>query len=275
MKSKSLSFLDRYLTVWIFLAMTIGVFTGHLFPDIAGFWNTFQSGTTNLVIAAGPKLKEVGRMIGVELPVFSEFHNRMAFNDHLGTIGRDAPLLIWPDPVDLPWSEDERAILAEDEGTRYMLEQFPSGVHTRPEGPQDSPMVLILWTYHTDPVEPVFPPPHVDPHHPEVLIRGLSVMIPRFAEYIRRAPRPVIDGGYYAKTQENRPLIGPLPVQGAYVIGALSGFGMMASPAAGELLAAHITGGELPEHARWFQLDRYDDPEYQKLLEDWGSSGQL
>ena len=53
MKSKSLSFLDRYLTVWIFLAMTIGVFTGHLFPDIAGFWNTFQSGTTNLVIAAG------------------------------------------------------------------------------------------------------------------------------------------------------------------------------------------------------------------------------
>jgi len=231
--------------------------------------------TDNLVIAAGPMLKEVGRMIGVELPVFSEFHNKIAFNDHLGTIGRNAPLVIWTDPVRLPWSEDERALLAEDIETRYMLEQFVSGVHTRPEGLQDSPMALILWTYHTDPVEPVFPPPYVDPHYSEILMRGMSVMIPRFAEYLGRSPRPVVDGGYYTKTQENRPLIGPLPVEGSYVIGALSGFGMMASPAAGELLAKHITGAELPEHASWFLLERYDDPEYQKLLEDWGSSGQL
>jgi glycine/D-amino acid oxidase-like deaminating enzyme len=100
-------------------------------------------------------------------------------------------------------------------------------------------------------------------------------MIPRFAEYIGRAPRPAVDGGYYTKTQENRLLVGPLPVEGAYIIGALSGYGMMASPAAGELLAAHLTGTDLPDYASWFLLERYDDPEYQKLLEDWGSSGQL
>jgi glycine/D-amino acid oxidase-like deaminating enzyme len=231
--------------------------------------------TANLVIAAGPMLKQVGGMIGVELPVFSEFHNKIAFNDHLGTIGRGAPLIIWSDPVLLPWNEEERAMLAEDNDTRYMLEEFVSGVHARPEGPQDSPMALILWTYHTDPVEPVFPPPYVDPHHAEILMRGMSVMIPRFAEYIGRAPRPVVDGGYYTKTQENRLLVGPLPVEGAFIIGALSGYGMMASPAAGELLAAHLTGSELPDYASWFLLERYDDPAYQKLLEDWGSSGQL
>ncbi|MGE5430113.1 MAG: ACR3 family arsenite efflux transporter [Syntrophomonadaceae bacterium] len=51
--TKKLSFFDRYLTLWIFLAMFIGVFSGYLFPGIVGFWNGFQSGTTNIPIAAG------------------------------------------------------------------------------------------------------------------------------------------------------------------------------------------------------------------------------
>ncbi len=52
-RSSKLAFLDRYLTLWIFLAMFIGVGIGYIYPKIAGFWGSFQAGTTNIPIAVG------------------------------------------------------------------------------------------------------------------------------------------------------------------------------------------------------------------------------
>jgi ACR3 family arsenite transporter len=51
--SKQLSFLDRYLTLWIFLTMFVGVMTGYLYPPIKDVINIFQVGTTNIPIAIG------------------------------------------------------------------------------------------------------------------------------------------------------------------------------------------------------------------------------
>lgn len=222
--------------------------------------------------AAGPFLRNIGRMVGVDLPVHTELHLKAVIKDVLGVVGRDVPLLIWNDTQMLPWNDEEREALAEEEETRWLTETFPSGVHTRPEGGGTD--ILMLWEYHTDVMEPV-DVPAMDEQYPEIALRGLAAMLPRMKEYFSRMPRPQLEGGFYTKTRENRPLVGAMGVEGAYVVGAVSGFGIMSACGVGELLAAHVTGGELPDYAAAFTLSRYDDPEYLRELKNWKDSGQL
>ncbi|MCP4429000.1 MAG: FAD-binding oxidoreductase [Chloroflexi bacterium] len=227
------------------------------------------------VIAAGPLLKQAGAMIGVDFPVFNELHGKISFEDPLNVIPRDVPLTIWNDPVHLLWSDEERAELAAYDDTRWLTEQFPAGVHFRPEGGPEAKTALAIWTYDIEEQEPVFPPQFPEAYA-EIIMRGLARMVPGLSAYLGKMGRPFIDGGYYCKTRENRPLIGPLPVEGAYVIGALSGFGIMAGMAAGELLAAHVAGDKLPDYAPDFLLSRYDDPDYRAMLVNWDpTTGQL
>ena len=229
--------------------------------------------TQKFVIAAGPLQKEAGRMIGVAIPVECEAHLKVVLNDPKRVVPRDMGLLIWNDPLTLPWSDDEREMLAESDETRWLLDELPSGLHGRPEGEGD--MILLQWAYHNlESVEPRFPVP-LDLQLPEVALRGMANVLPGLAAYFNQIPKPFVDGGYYARTPENRPLIGPLPVEGAYILGGLGGFGMMSACGASDLLAKHITGAALPVYAPAFLSSRYDDPVYRETLRQWGASGQL
>ena len=100
-------------------------------------------------------------------------------------------------------------------------------------------------------------------------------MVPGLAVYLDRLPQPVVDGGYYTKTRENRPLVGPLGVDGAFVVGAFSGFGVMAAAAAGELAAMYVTNAELPAYATAFALSRYEDPGYLAEIDTITNTGQI
>jgi len=240
---------------------------------LAGAGGARTIATPRFVAAAGPLMKDVGRLLGVELPLFCERHAKVAFNDTLGAMPRSAPMTIWADPVRLPWSDEERAELAASEH-RHLLEEFPAGVHGRPEGAGESRVVLLIWTYDVARMEPRFPL-EFDPYYGEIALRGMSRMVPALTAYLSRLPRAVVDGGYYTRTRENRFLAGPLPVEGAFILGALSGYGLMSSNGAADLLADHVTGRALPRYAPAFRLERYDDPAYQQLLERWGDDGQL
>ncbi|MEM7130611.1 MAG: FAD-binding oxidoreductase [Chloroflexota bacterium] len=227
------------------------------------------------VNAAGPGQKKVGALLGLDLPVHAELHMKMAIDDQKRTIPREMPLTIWYDPIHLEWSEDERAFLAEDESMSWLLDEQPAVAVARPEGVGDSTIALMQWHYHLQPDEPIFPLP-VDPDFPEYVLRGVAHMLPTTKIYFENLPKPYVDGGYYMTTPENRPIIGPTGgIKGAYMLGGLSGFGMQIGPAAGELLADYVADAPLPDYAPAFLLERFDDPGYLKMLEEWGATGNL
>ena len=232
--------------------------------------------TRRFVDAAGPAVADVARLLGVELPVHHELHAKVTFDDHLGVVPRDLPLMIWNDPQRLAWSEEERRDLAADPDLAWLLDELPGGAHLRPEGGAGSRAVLMLWAYRTPPLErPVFPPAF-DELYAQVALRGLVTLLPGLTPYLDRGRRPYVDGGYYTRTAENRPLVGPLGPRGSFVAGAFSGFGIMVSQGAAELAACHLTGDTLPPYADAFRLERYADPAYRRLLESAGGGrGQL
>ena len=213
--------------------------------------------TGRFVLAAGPLAREAGRMLDLDVPVFMELHGKIIVEDTASVLPPDAPMMIWTDPVDLVWDEAEKRRLSAGADTRYLTQPFPAGLHIRPRFRDGKQTFLGIWTYDVAPREAVFPLTF-DPAYPVIVLRGLARMIPGMRVYFDSADIPPVDGGYYCKTPDNRPLIGPLPVEGAYIAGALSGYGVMGSQAAGELVAAHVTGGDLPDYALAFSFDRFD-----------------
>ena len=197
----------------------------------------------SLVLAAGPRLPEWAHRLDLEVPIVNELHAKISIEDDSGVVPRDAPVMIWNDPVEIAG-----------------LGTFPAGVHLRPRGERS---LLGIWTYDTRIEEaradPVFPP-----RYAEIVLAGLAVMIPGLAAC--RGARATVDGGYYCKTPDNRPLVGPTKIAGVFLLGALSGFGVMASQAAAELVAGHVLEQPLSGYAAAFLPGRFDDAAYRRGL---------
>jgi len=232
-----------------------------------------------IVNAAGPFAKDVAAMIGVELPLKNVFQQKLAFDDQYGAISRQLPFSLDLDEQELDWTAEERELLASDPNFDWVTKPILGGAHCRPEGGEKGTWVKLGWAFNRDPSEPqqeLTNDPHFNPQFPELILRAASRLNPSLKRYIESFPdRWSHYGGYYPMTDENWPLVGPLGVDGAYVTGALSGYGCMAACAAGEICAAWIADGELPAYANQLSLARYDDEKLMHEIIDSPSKGIL
>ena len=231
--------------------------------------------TRRLIIAAGPFLPQVAAMLHIQLPVFSVLQQKIAIQDPLGIVPREAPFTIFLDAQHIDWSDEEKALFQTETEYRWLLDKFPEGLHIKPEGGPDSPWIKLGWAFNRIREAPVWEP-RATQEFPDLVLRGAATLVPGLRSYYDKIPKPVVHyGGYYTKTEENLPLIGPLDVRGAFVVGALSGFGTMVSCAAGELVAAWVTGGDLPDYAPALSPTRYHNPEYLSRIQDIRPEGEL
>jgi glycine/D-amino acid oxidase-like deaminating enzyme len=232
-----------------------------------------------VVNAAGPFAGRVAGLLGEGLPVSNVFQQKIAFHDTRRAIPRDMPFSIDLDEKKLAWSEEERAMLADDPDTRWLTRTMPGGTHCRPDGGASGTWVKLGWAYNAEAGEPrqdLANEPLSDPQFPEIVIRGAAQLIPALLPYVHEPPtRYSHYGGYYTMTEENWPLIGPLETDGAFTVAALSGFGSMAACAAGKLCAAWVDGKSLPGYGKALSLARYDDEAMMRELRNAASKGIL
>lgn len=229
--------------------------------------------------AAGPFVNDIAAMLEVELPIRNAFQQKIAFEDLEGTIPRHQPFVIDLDDQTLDWADDEREMLAAEPNLSWLAGIMPGGVHCRPDGSDAGTRVKLGWAYNSKASvaqEEFVNDARFDPQFPEIVLRGAAALNPSLKRYADALPsRCSHYGGYYTMTAENWPLIGPLGVAGAFVVGALSGFGSMAACAAGALCAAWVAGGELPGHAKPLTRARYDNANLMAELENATSKGLL
>jgi len=247
--------------------------------EIDGPGDTRQIKADVLVNAAGPFASDIASMVGVELPLENVYQQKIAFDDKKGVIPRQLPFSIDLDEFEIDWTDEERALLAEDAETAWLTERLPGGTHCRPEGGDNGTWVKLGWAFNREVAEPqqdLANEPLMHPQYPEIVMRAAARLNPALAQYAEDFPTRFSHyGGYYPMTPENWPLIGPLGVDGAYIAGALSGFGSMSACAAGEMCAAWIVDGELPDYASQLSLARYSDVELMTELTNAASKGLL
>ena len=233
-----------------------------------------------IVNAAGPFVNHIAGMLGPELPVKNVFQQKIAFEDHRGAIPRDMPFSIDLDARQLNWSDEERSMLTDDPELAWLAKTLPGGTHCRPDGGPNGKWVKLGWAYNEriteDAQEDLANEPAIDQSFPEIVVRGAAGFLPALQSYVTAPPTRFSHyGGYYTMTDENWPIIGPLDGHGAFVIGALSGFGSMAACAAGKLCAATICGDKLPAYADDLGLARFSNKDLMTELAAASSKGLL
>lgn len=214
-----------------------------------------------IVNAAGPFIQNVAQMLSIKLPVRNTLQQKIAFEDTAQTLPRNMPFSIDLDAQHIDWDEEVRQLLHDSEEHQWLTREIPGSIHCRPEGGDQGTWVKLGWAFNETESCASRTPTLMD-SFPEIVLRGAARLNPSLKHYYEKMPASIHHyGGYYTLTDENWPLIGPMDtkVDGAYVVGAMSGFGTMAACAAGELCAAIMMDADVPHYAHALSPQRYQD----------------
>jgi len=225
-----------------------------------------------LIIAAGPFINNLAKLLDMQFPVWNTLQRKIIIPDPLNIIPPNMPFTIFADKQYLNWPEEELNFFKSDESLNWLVQEFPGAIHIKPEAGK---RIKMGWAFSTDVVEPEWSIPK-STYFPQILLKGASRFIPALSAYAENIPTPLIEyGGYYNRTKENFPLIGPTALENVFVVGALAGFGTMAACAAGELCAFYLTEKALPVYAPYFHPNRNENPEIRKEIAALSGDGQL
>ncbi|APD05778.1 hypothetical protein UJ101_00225 [Flavobacteriaceae bacterium UJ101] len=232
---------------------------------------TIQS--DKLVIAVGPFLNEIAQMVDLEFPIENIVQRKFIIPDPEKIIDSKMPFTIYADEQYLDWTEEEKIFLEEEQSDYWLLNKFPGGLHVKP----DSGGIKMGWAFNRQKeINPKWEIERMD-LFPNVVLKGASRFIPELKKYEDDIPTPLIQyAGYYTRTKENWPIIGPSKDRNIFIVGAFSGFGTMTACAAGELCADYIVGKQvLPSYAAYFHPNRYDNASIMKEIIASENDGQL
>lgn len=232
-----------------------------------------------LVDAAGPFARDVAALAGADLPLETVLRQKVVIRDPAGVVPREAPFTITIDGRTLPWTDDERVRLSAG-GDPRLLGPLPGGIHVKPDTTSGPDAIKLGWAWDQTPSRPV-ERPSPPPDFPRMVLLGASTIVPGLARYaealaVRGGTGGVIthDGGFYARTPDGRPLIGP-PGSGApaglIAVAGFAGFGAMMAAGAGEVAADWIArragSGVVNGHSdEPFDPRRFDDPSYMAAI---------
>ncbi|MFK7982170.1 MAG: NAD(P)/FAD-dependent oxidoreductase [Saprospiraceae bacterium] len=224
-----------------------------------------------IILAAGPFINHLAGMLSFEFPVWNTLQRKFLIPDPKKVIPADMPFTIYSDGQTLGWSDEEKAFFESEDSLKWLTQEFPGAIHIKPE----SGRIKMGWAFSTKAATPQWAIPPFE-YFPQAVLKGASRFIPALADYAENMPTPLIEyGGYYTRTKENWPLVGPTEMEHVFVVGALAGFGSMTACAVGELCAQYISGAALPWYADYFHPNRYNNPAMQEVLDNLDLDGQL
>ena len=209
--------------------------------------------TAKVLLAMGPEMLNFREMLDTSLPLENFYQRKLILRDEGSILPEGMPFMIITDAPRVHWTESELAHFREN----GVQDEIPGNLHIRRVNPA---WVHMGWAFNrqngaAETTEP-------DSHFAKLVVKGMSSFVPAMRPYVGNIPQPaIVSGGFYTRATDNLPIVDQTAA-GIYLIGALSGFGIMMGCALGEIMSDMIVEADLPKYLRHFSAKRYRDAQY-------------